>query len=269
MVHLRAVERNARTPASEAESFPFNVQSVRSLERLTLDTDVTLFVGENGSGKSTVLEAIAAAARLPAVGSSDLESDETLAQQRRLARTLRLIWSKRTHRGFFLRAEDFFGFSRRLAKLRAEMLERIAHVEGTYGDRSDLARGLARGPAQASLAEMQRLYGEDLDAQSHGESFLQLFQSRLAPNGLFLLDEPEAALSPQSQLGLLAMIKRSVAEGGQFILATHSPILLACPGARIYTFDENAISEARYDDLPHVTLTRAFLRDPEAFLRRL
>ena len=230
---------------------------------------VTFFVGENGSGKSTLLEAIAAAARLPAVGSEDLDADDTLDAQRALAGALQLVWGRRTSRGFFLRAEDFFGFAKRLSAMRSELLARLAEIEVEYADRSDYAKGLAAGPVRTSLGEMERRYGVDLDANSHGQAFLRLFQSRFVPGGLYLLDEPEAPLSPQSQLGLMAMMSGMLADDAQFIIATHSPILLAFPGATIYSFDRTPVEEVAYDELEHVVLTREFLSAPERYLRLL
>src|SRR5205823_7380233 len=143
------------------------------------------------------------------------------------------------------RAEDFFGFARRLARERREMLARLRELEEEYRaqDRSARALGLAQGPMRASLADMERRYGIDLDANSHGQSFLKLFQSRFVPGGLYLLDEPEAPLSPQSQLALIAMMQDMVARDGQFIVATHSPILLAFPGARTYDFDSSPVRQ--------------------------
>lgn len=232
-------------------------------------TAVTFLVGENGSGKSTLLEGLAAAAGLPTVGSEAVRDDGTLASQRALAEHLQLAWTRRTHKGFFLRAEDFFGFTKYLAKLRADLQGRLAEIDVEYADRSAWAHGLARGPASGSLAALERRYGVDLDANSHGESFLKLFRSRFVPGGLYILDEPEAPLSPQSQLGLIAMLKDMVADDAQFIIATHSPILLAFPEATIYTFDEQPPRRVKYDDLDHVRLTRDFLNEPEAFLRHL
>jgi predicted ATPase len=243
------------------------VPAIRSLEPLDLSAAVTFFVGENGSGKSTVLEAIAAAARLPAVGSDDVLADGTLAAQRELADALQLVWSRRTKRGFFLRAEDFFGFTKRLAMMRADLLARLAEIEVEYADRSAYAKGLASGPIQASLGALETRYGVDLDANSHGQSFLHLFRSRFVPGGLYLLDEPEAPLSPQSQLGLMAMIADMVAEDAQFVIATHSPILLAYPGARIVSFDEIPVRPVEYRELESVRLVREFLEAPERYLR--
>jgi predicted ATPase len=263
---LRGIRR--RTGVDEGR-FPFSVPAIRSLEALDLPGPVTLFVGENGSGKSTVLEAIAAAARLPTVGSDDVQTDATLASQRELADALQLVWSRRTTRGFFLRAEDFFGFTKRLAVMRAELLARLDEIDLEYADRSAYAKGLAAGPVRASLGALETKYGVDLDANSHGQSFLRLFRSRFVPGGLYLLDEPEAPLSPQSQLGLIAMIADMVAQDAQFIVATHSPLLMAYPGATIVSFDHAPMAPVRYEELESVRLVRDFLADPERYLRRL
>jgi len=268
MPHLRSVSRRADVGV-DPEQFPFSVPAVHALGVLELSERVTFFVGENGSGKSTLLEGIAAAARLPTVGSSAVDSDDTLAAQRQLGSALRLTWSHRTHTGFYLRAEDFFGFTKSLSRMRSEFRQRLAEIDVEYQGRSDHARALARGPMVASLNDMERRYGIDLDANSHGQSFLKLFQSRFVPGGLHLLDEPEAPLSPQSQLALLAMLLDMVSDGAQFVIATHSPILLAFPGARIYSFDSVPPVETPYAELDHVALTRDFLADPERFLRHL
>jgi predicted ATPase len=272
-LRLRTIAwKPGRPSGAELErGFPFDVPTVRTLETLELGAPVTFFVGENGSGKSTLLEALAIAAGLPAVGSRDLAADDTLAPQRQLASALRLGWMHRETRGFFLRAEDFFGYKQRLASERAEMEREIARLEAEYraAQRAPDAVGRATGPMRGSLAEMTRRYGVDLDANSHGQSFLKLFQSRITPNGLFLLDEPEAALSPQSQLGLMTMMMDAVRAGAQFVVATHAPMLLGFPDARILSFDETPPAYVEFDELPHVRLTRDFLNDRERYLRHL
>lgn len=249
--------------------FPFDVPVVRTLETLELSPGVTFFVGENGSGKSTLLEAIALAAELPTVGSDETRDDATLAAQRALAKHLTMSWTSRSKRGFFLRAEDFFGYAKRLSRMKAEMRDRIAEIEREYEGRSDYAKGLAMGPAYASLGAIDGQYGGDLDGRSHGQSFLTLFQARFVPGGLHLLDEPEAPLSPQSQLALMALIHDMLARDGQFVIATHSPILLAFPGATIYSFDRTPPERIAFEEIEHVNLTRAFLNDPKSFLRRI
>jgi predicted ATPase len=266
---LRSAELKCESGARESRAFPFSVPAIRTLPRLDLSSNVSFFVGANGSGKSTLLEGIAAAAELPTVGSDEVAVDDSLAAQRKLGRALRLVWARRTHRGFFLRAEDFFGFTRRIAQMRTELRHRLDEIGAEYENRSGYARTLAEGPLRSSLGEIERRYGAELDSQSHGESFLALFQSRCVPDGLYLLDEPEAALSPQSQLGFLALLGQMVQQSAQFIIATHSPIILAYPQARIFSFDASPVAEVGYEDLEHVTLTRAFLNDPEQFLRHL
>ena len=263
---LREVVRKS---SGDERTFPFSVPVIRTLERLAFPGAVTFFVGENGSGKSTLLEGIASAAKLPAMGSADLGDDATLGAQRALGLALRLVWNRRSGRRFFLRAEDFFGFAKRISAMRAEFQQRLADLEVEYADRSAWAKGLAMGPARASLAELESRYGVDLDANSHGQSFLRLFQSRFVPGGLYLLDEPEAPLSPQSQLALMLMMQDMIAQDAQFIIATHSPMLLAFPGATIYSFDQVPAGAVPYEELEHVVLTRAFLASPERYLRAL
>ena len=266
-IHLASVSRRG----GEDSAFPFTVPAIRTLESLSLERPVTFFVGENGSGKSTLLEGIAAAAKLPAIGSADLPRDESLASQRRLGKALRLSWDNKATRGFFLRAEDFFGFTKRLARERADLLAQMQETREQYRaqDRSLYAEGLAQGPLRSSLAAMEQRYGIDLDANSHGQSFLKLFQSRFVPGGLYLLDEPEAPLSPQSQLALLAMIGDMVTQDAQFIIATHSPMLLAFPDAQIYSFDSIPVCAVAYEDLDHVRITRDFLNAPDRYLNQI
>ncbi len=256
-------------PPEGAVGFPFSVPAIETLTELDLRAPVTLLVGENGTGKSTFLEALAIAADLPAVGSARLTSDPTLEAQRRLADRLRLSWRGRSRRGFFLRAEDFFGFQKRLAEQRAEHQAELRRIDVDLADSSAHARTLAKGPHHSSLADISRRYGEDPDAASHGEAFLRLFTSRLVPGGLYLLDEPEAALSPQSQLGFLAMLRAALDEGSQFLIATHSPILMATPGAAIFSFDQAPPRQVPYEELDSVRLVRDFLVDPERYLRRI
>jgi predicted ATPase len=266
---LRRIELRLPEDDGSPRVFPFSVAALQGLDALELDGSVCCFVGENGSGKSTLMEALAIATGLPTVGSVSASRDRSLQAQARLAKCLKLVWSSRSRRGFFLRAEDFFGFARRLVEMRAEFKEDLEAIDKDYQDRSEYARMLAGGPVNRSLGEMEGRYGENLDANSHGESFLKLFQSRLVPGGLYLLDEPEAALSPQSQLAFLAMIKDSVDDGSQFLIATHSPILMAIPGATIYSFDQRPVGNVGFEELEHVNLMRDFLAQPERFLRHL
>jgi len=268
MIHLRSL---ALRPFLESDTgeFPFTVPVVRSLSEITFTAPVTFFVGENGSGKSTVMEALACAVESITVGSESVKTDKTLAPVRKLAKYFKLAWTKRTRKGFFMRAEDFFGYARSMRATREELEEELDNIERDYQGRSKLAVDLARSAYQGQLAAMKHRYGKDLDNFSHGEAFLTLFQARFVPGGLYLMDEPEAALSPSRQLSFLSALKQMIGQESQFIIATHSPIILAFPEAQILQFQDGVIREVKYNQLEHVNLTRDFLANPEAFLRYL
>jgi len=264
MVYLRSIAFKAGT--DRLDGFPFNVPFVHATKRVEFKSPVTFFVGENGSGKSTLLEAIAAGVGAAVVGGEDIDRDPSLEHARKLAKQMTFAWDLRTPRGFFLRAEDFFNFTKRLQAMHQELDAQEADYEQRMkGYGLMLAKGVVRGSRDA----LTKRYGKDLDANSHGEAFLKLFQARFTGDGLYLLDEPEAPLSPLRQLGLLSMMKEMAGKGAQFIIATHSPILMAFPGATILSFDQPKIKAVAYEDLEHVTLTKAFLNDPENYLRRL
>ncbi len=267
MIHLQSIRLRQDTPLPDA--FPYNVPVIRNLDTLEFRSSITFFVGENGSGKSTLLEAIAAAASLPTIGSADTGDDPTLADIRKLSRLLKWSWAKRTRRGFFMRSEDFFGFARKIAQQLAEMRQQLESEDESHDGQSAFARQLAKMPYAREYHALRELYGDGLDAQSHGESYFKLFQSRFRPGGLYLMDEPEAPLSPNRQLTLLALLQQMVKQDAQFIIATHSPIILAYPGATLYNFADGRIEAANYDDLEHVSITRDFLNNPQAYLRHL
>jgi predicted ATPase len=268
MLHLKSITLK-QPPGQAAEEFPFNLPIIQSIQELTFTSPVTFFVGENGSGKSTLLEAIACAVEAITIGSENVRTDKTLTAVRRLSQWFKISWQKRAHRGFFLRAEDFFGYARRLHQMRNELESDLQAVDDEYQGRSKLAVDLAKMPYQHELHDLRQRYGDGLDNRSHGESFLALFQARFVPNGLYLLDEPEAPLSPLRQLTFLSLLKEMVSQDAQFIIATHSPIILAFPGATILSFDKLPLQMVNYADLEHVTLTRSFLENPDAYLRHL
>ena len=272
MLHLLSVSWKKPPPAAARERFPYSVPAIRDLDEIEFRSPVTFFVGENGSGKSTLLEGIAAAADLPALGSDmDVARDATLGAQRELGERLRLAWgegrwsrSPRSRRGFYLRAEDFFGHLKFLAKNRAR-IDRERREAAELGARRDSQiEPVDDRVDEAASAQYLGLY----DARSHGESFLELFENRVT-DGLYLLDEPEAPLSAQRQLTLITQIAAAVEDGAQFVIATHSPILLAFPGATIYAFGEGAPRAVPYEELEHVRLTRDFLNAPGRYLRHI
>lgn len=255
-------------PAGEA--FPFDLAFLRGSDAFGLDAPVTILVGENGTGKSTLLEALAWAAEVPVAGSVERsDGDPTLAHVEPLGRALRLGWERKTRRGLFLRAEDFFGYVKAQNAMKRELRAQAARVRGANAHLPELELKRILGPYEGSVAATDERYGGDLDGRSHGESFLAFFKGRLTGPGLYLLDEPEAALSPLRQLAFLALIEDAVGRGAQFVIATHAPILMACPGATIYELRGERIEPSAFDDLEHVQTMRAFLAAPEAFLRHL
>lgn len=222
--------------------YPFNIQSIQGTDVIEFKNPVTFFVGENGSGKSTLLEAISYKCEFNSAGGGKNDMYSVDASQSDLGNYIRLSWLPKINKGFFLRAESFFNFATYLDKLAKEEL---SFSFESYG-------------------------GKSLHHQSHGESFLSLFKNRFGGKGIYLLDEPEAALSPARQLAFLKIMNDLVSAGeAQFIIATHSPILLGYPEAQILNFDDSSIQEISYEDTEHYNLTLNFLTGRDRFLYEL
>ena len=239
---LRATLLRDRVPSFA--DYPFTIPSIRDLDVMEFEQPVTFLVGENGAGKSTLLEAIAVGCGLNAEGGSRNFSFSTRASHSRLADFLRLSRSPRRVRdSFFLRAESFFNVATEI-----EALDR----EPSFGP-----------PVISGFG------GRSLHEQSHGESFFALFMNRLRGAGLFLLDEPEAALSPIRQLSFLSRLHELVQDGAQFVIATHSPILMAYPQAAIFLMADGAPASVAYRDTEHYQVTRNFLNRTEQMLDQL
>jgi predicted ATPase len=250
----------------DRDCFPWTLPVVRDLETLAFTAPVTFLVGENGSGKSTLLEGIAAGMDAVAAGARDLRRDPTLQAARDFAAAFVFVRRRHARTRLFLRAEDVFGYTGRLTADIAELGEIEQDLAKLpEGPGRDRATGVARGQRAALTSR----YGVDPDARSHGETFLALLQTRLVPNGLYFLDEPETPLSPTRILALIVLLVDRVRQGCQFVIATHSPILMAMPDATILLAEGGQLRETDWNDLEHVRVTRAFLADPAAQLRRL
>jgi predicted ATPase len=239
-----------------------------SLGKRDFISPVTLLVGENGTGKSTLMEAVARKLSLPAIGWEDASRDVTLQGLDPLCDAIRLVFGVKTRKGFFLRAEDFFNFVKRIAIMQEDMAQELIRVEEENAHRSAFAKSQARMAYASSLSELNSRYGLEPDGRSHGESFLALFKQRIRPGGIYLLDEPEAPLSPMRQLALVSLIMERE-EDSQFMIATHSPILMAYPGADIWCFDSTPVESIKYEDLNHVQLMKDFLAHPRQYMERL
>ena len=263
-MYLDSIERR---DGHQGDGYPWTVPLIAGLQHLRFTTSVTFLVGENGCGKSTLLEGLAWGMDATAVGSHHLEADPSLGGARLFPQGFKFGRTAKAYTRLFLRAEDVFGFTTRvtrdMADLRAEAAATAASMPA--GEGRDRAVGVLMGQA-GSLA---RRYGDNPDGRSHGETFLHILQQRMHGDGLYFLDEPETPLSPSRVLALMIMIEEMVAKGSQFIIATHSPILLALPGAAILLAEDGKLAPADWNDLEHVRVTRAFLNDPASVLRRL
>ncbi|MCY9657617.1 AAA family ATPase [Paenibacillus chondroitinus] len=214
--------------------YPFSLPLIKKMNTLDITSNVTFFVGENGSGKSTLLEAIAYQCGFNTAGGGRNNTYYVESSEAALGNHVRLSWFPKITTGFFMRAESFYEF--------ATHIDQVGGYE-SYGGRS-------------------------LHSQSHGESFLSLFKHRFKDKGIYLLDEPEAALSPARQLALLQIIK-DLSGFSQFIIATHSPILMGYPDAQIINFDSNPITQISYEDTSHYQITRRFLENRNKVLSQL
>lgn len=240
---IRAV-RLRREDVPNFDSYPFSIPAVRGLSRLDLSAPVTLLAGENGSGKSTLIEALAVALGFNAEGGSRNMNHGTRQSHSELHQYLRPErGSRRERTGYFLRAESFFTIA--------------THIE-------DLDASPGGGPPI-----IESYGGVSLHEQSHGESFLSLVMNRFGPHGLYVLDEPEAALSLRGCLALIRRMHDLAAAGSQFIVASHSPIILGYPDARIYVLSEDGLVETPYEETEQYELTRSFLDDRNRFLHHL
>ncbi len=241
---LRSVEV-VQDRIEDRSKYPFSIPALKNLETLEFHPKVTFFVGENGSGKSTLVEAIAVAAGMNPEGGTANFKFSTRSSESSLHKALRVSkGTRRPKNTFFLRAESFFNVA--------------SHIE-------DLDKAGGFGPPV-----INSYGGVSLHEQSHGESFMALVNNRFGREGLYILDEPEAVLSPQRQLALLSAMHRLVEkESCQFVIATHSPILLAYPDAQIFSLTEAGTQKVGYEQTEHYALTRDFLNNRERYLARL
>ncbi|HVE75666.1 MAG TPA: AAA family ATPase [Actinomycetota bacterium] len=225
-------------PKEGADAYPFSTPAIKDLKSLSFKSPVTFFVGENASGKSTLLEAIALASGFNPEGGSRNFTFALRPSESQLHESLVIHRSARPKTGFFLRAESFFNVATQVDDLDQEIKQAV------YG-------------------------GKSLHEQSHGESFLAVVANRFGPNGLYLLDEPESALSFRGQLALLVRINELSAQNCQFIVATHSPVLMAYPGAEIFSFTEEGLTKTDYEDTDHYQMMSSFYESRERFFKHL
>lgn len=240
--YIRYVELDREKVPSFYE-YPFNLPAIKNLSKLSFHPKVTFIIGENGFGKSTILESIAVAYGFNAEGGSRNFNFTSRDTHSNLDKYIKVVkGTKRPRTGFFLRAESFYNLATNIDDLDSDHSGGPRIIDA-YGGRS-------------------------LHEQSHGESFFALFQNRFSGEGLYLLDEPEAALSPTRQMSMLSIMHDLIQEGAQFIIATHSPIIMAYPNSLIYEIKEK-IEAVKYEDTEHYQITRAFINHTKKMLKEL
>jgi predicted ATPase len=244
--------------------FPFNIAAVQFAKQIELDNKVTIFVGDNGCGKSTLLETIAMSVNLPLIGGY-ISNHPGFEAAKILQPYLDIQWKRKISNGFFFRAEDFSDFINSVENERKKIEFDLNDLKGKVDD--SIINQMSES-MNYSLFAMRKNYGDNMQAYSHGEAYLKILETRIQKKGIYLLDEPEAALSPLKQLSLLFLIMESVKnENTQFIIATHSPIMMGIPGAVIYEIREDGMHKVKFEETDHYRITKTFLNNPNYYLR--
>lgn len=265
MIYLRALVR--RPGPVDEQAYPFSAEAIRSFRSLRFDRPVTILCGENGSGKTSLMTLLAAGLNAQVIGDSGVGAQKVRLFHK-AAKRFQFVMNRRPMRCFYFTAEDFSRYLDQRQLMAQEAREGLEDILSSYDGRSDYAKSLAAQPYARTLGEMEGQYERDLLQASHGEGFLSFFAGRLHAEGLYLMDEPEGALSYANQLALLALVDSVAQAGGQVIMATHSPVLAACPNAALLEISAGGIEETSYDGLSSVQFLRHFLSHREGILRR-
>ncbi len=242
--------------------YPFNLKLFQ--KELLLDTNnpVTIFVGENGSGKSSLLKLLQGKLNLVEIHLPGEEIKDSID-----SKSVEISPSLGKIKGFYFESLTFVNYIEYIQKELSESKKEIQRIDNEYKNKSDYARSMAKSPYSRTISDLNNMYSNDLSQSSHGESYLDFFASRIRDNQLYILDEPETPLSVQNQLTLMAMIMEATNRGCQFVIATHSPILTAIPNALIYEIIDNEFVKTEYENIQSIQLLKQFLNNKEQFLR--
>ncbi|MGD9910424.1 MAG: ATP-binding cassette domain-containing protein [Candidatus Izemoplasmatales bacterium] len=258
MIHLKRIQ----ITSPNHRNYPYNLPLFEGESRLCFTSDVVIIVGDNGSGKSSLLKLIQDRLHLYEI------SDPTPHPLIKLdTSTMTLDYYLSKPKGFFFESQKFINYITYINNELEASKEEIKRVDEEYINASDYAKMMAKSPHQKTIYELKNMYSKDLSKSSHGESYLDFFSSRIKENQLYLLDEPETPLSVQNQLTLLSMIMDARKHNNQFIIATHSPILSAIPGAQIFEIKDQTFVETTYEEISSIKLLKQFINHKEQFLK--
>jgi predicted ATPase len=261
MIHLKKISIEASTDFA----YPFSLPLFKNQVEININSPALILVGENGSGKSTLLKVINSELGLYEIRLTD----EVLNKKNKTATKIHLTYNPVKPKGFYFESQKFITYLHYLNKEKDYANEELKRIQKEYKNASEYAKTQASTPFHNTIHEMNSLYSKDLNMSSHGESYLDFFASRIRANQIYLLDEPETPLSTQNQLTLLAMIMDAIKKDSQFIIATHSPILMAIPNAKILEVKNNQIKEVSYNQIESIGLLKQFINHPEQFINHL
>lgn len=250
----------------KSNPFPFNVAAIRHAKNIDLSNKLNFFIGDNGTGKSTLLESIAFRLQLPHIDGSEY-SNRSFQAAIKLAPFLEMNFKIDRPIGFFFRAEDFGDYLNSIDRRDAVLHAQLKELEGEVPDH---ILTQMKENANYQIHHMRKNFGQELGSYSHGEAYMKIIQEKIQKRGIYILDEPEAALSPSKQLSLIYHINEHLNNNNsQFFIATHSPILMSIPGANLYEITEEEMVITPLEETEHYRITKSFLNDPAMYLRHL
>ncbi len=261
MIYLEQLD----VASPENTGYPLALPVLQNTESIRFTKPITILSGENGSGKTTLLELIAS--RLKAIRIGKQARGEKQDAVQKAARLCKTHMRGKYTRCFYFSAEDFSRYLDDLHRMKEEARRELQNIEVEYKGRSEYARNQGRLPYQRALSEIDNQYSRTLETSSHGEGFLSFFQGRILEKGLYLMDEPEGALSYANQLSLMALMNQAIHMDSQIILATHSPVLSSFPGAQLLSVTEHGVEETSFERLDSLSFLKYYLNNKDRVLK--